>query len=164
MAQYTVRDGRTRVIEFDGELLADVSSRRPGAPRWTELRLYRTDGGVYVLEKIGASTVLHATDCTEPMNPLPRFQDQYPGQDPTDGSFWWCEVCGERAALDITALRVEEYRYWGSIAEDPAEIIGQLYRRKDGARAMQRMSLDLLEEAGERDEAVRDAYRREFVL
>jgi len=161
---HKVRDGSTRVIEFDGRLLGEVSSRRAGAPRWTELRLFRTNAGAYVLEKVGASVVVHAPGCPEMLGSLPRFQEIHPGADPSDGSFWFCERCGDRAVTNITTLLVEANRYWAIIAEDPAQIVDSLYRRKNGARSMPRMSLDLLDEAGRNDPAILESFRAEFVL
>lgn len=45
-------------LEFDGELLADVTSRDPilRHSRWTEHRIYRTSTNVYVVETVGCST------------------------------------------------------------------------------------------------------------
>ena len=45
-------------LEFDGELLADVTSRDPRLvqERWTEHRIYRTSTDVYVVETVGRST------------------------------------------------------------------------------------------------------------
>lgn len=164
MTTYQVRDGQTRTIEFDGEMLAEVSSRRAHNPRWTELRLYRTDAGVYVLEKIGASVVLHVPGCGDIRGDLPRFQSAHPGADPSDGSWWFCERCGDLATRDITRLLIEANRYWAIIAEDPAQIVDALYRRKNGARSMPRMSLDLLDEAGQADPAILSSFRSEYVL
>jgi hypothetical protein len=161
---FKVRDGQTRIIEFDGQRLGEVSSRRSQAPRWTELRLYRTDAGVYVLEKVGASVVVHAPGCSDILNPLPRFQEMHPGADPSDGTWWFCERCGDLAVRDITKLLVESNRYWAIIAEDPAQIVDSLYRRKNGARSMPRMSLDLLDEAGRCDPTILDSFKAEFVL
>ena len=161
---YQVRDGSTRVIEFDGALLGEVSSRRAQAPRWTELRLFRTEAGSYVLEKVGASVVVHAPGCPDMIGTLPRFQQMNPGADPSDGSWWFCETCGDRAVRDITKLLVEANRYWAIIAEDPARIVDALYRRKNGARSMPRMSLDLLDEAGRNDQAILNSFQSEFVL
>ena len=161
---FKVRDGQTRVIEFEGRLLAEVSSRRSAAPRWTELRLYQTDAGVYVLEKVGASVVVHAPNCPDILGSLLRFQETYPGADPSDGNWWFCERCGDLAVRDITSLLVEANRYWAIIAEDPAQIVDALYRRKNGARSMPRMSLDLLDEAGKTDPAILDSFRAEYVL
>ena len=52
MAQHEVeRDGQ-RDLRFEGELLAEVSDREHSGPksnRWTEVRIYRTGGGRYVV-------------------------------------------------------------------------------------------------------------------
>jgi hypothetical protein len=167
MTMFRVRDGHTRTLEFEGNLLGEVSSRRGQGPRWTELRLYRTENGTYVLEKVGASVVVHAPGCPDMIGNLPRFQAEHPGADPSDGSWWLCERCmASRSGtfVDMTRLLVETNRYWAIIAEDPSQIVDALYRRKAGARSMPRMSLDLLDEAGATDHAILDAFRAEYVL
>ena len=95
-AHHQVRDGATRVIEFDGELLGEAPDSDRG-PRWTRLRLYKTDAGVYVLEKAGMSVVVHAPNCPDIIGSLPRFQEVHPGADPADGTWWICERCGNTA-------------------------------------------------------------------
>lgn len=42
-------------LEFDGELLVDLSSYQEGQSRWTETRLYKIDSG-WVTEVVGRST------------------------------------------------------------------------------------------------------------
>jgi hypothetical protein len=44
-------------LEFEGELLAEVTSERQGSTRWTELKLYRSNTKKYVIETIGMSKV-----------------------------------------------------------------------------------------------------------
>jgi hypothetical protein len=162
---HSVRDGATREIRFTGVLLAEVSSRHNAGPRWTELRLFRTEAGSYVLEKVGVSVVVHTPGCPNILGNLPRFQEAHPGADPADGNWWFCEVCGDQAVRgDITRLLVETNRYWATIAEDPALIVDALYRRKNGARSMMRVSLDLLNEASKADPKIADVYQAEFVL
>jgi hypothetical protein len=164
--QFSVRDGHdghTRNLVFDGELIGEVSSRRQQGPRWTELRLYKTQADAYVLEKVGMSVVVHGPGCPEIRGKLPRFQATYPGADPADGSWWICDVCGTDAVRDITSLLVETNRHWAIIAEDPAQIVDALYRRKLGARSMPRMSIDLLDQAGKVDPAILDSFRSEYV-
>ena len=56
------------------------------------------------------------------------------------------------------ALLVENDRNWVTITEDPQEIIDALYRRKGGARSLQRISLALLEQAARADEKIADAF------
>lgn len=44
-------------LEFEGRVIANVTSRLDeSAPRWTEIVVYRTTGGKYVVEVIGMST------------------------------------------------------------------------------------------------------------
>ena len=43
-------------VQFTGQELGFVSSARPGADRWTELRLYKTDAGRIILVVTGASS------------------------------------------------------------------------------------------------------------
>lgn len=44
-------------LVFDGELLADLTSRDARQLRWTEIRIYRADSGRYVTEMIGRTAV-----------------------------------------------------------------------------------------------------------
>jgi hypothetical protein len=150
-----VRDGARR-ITFDGQLIGSVSSRRHDSPRWSEYKLYRTVAGSYVLEKVGRSIVVHMPSCQDIIAQLDRFQTVHPGADPTDG-WWFCETC-TAAGYNITALLVENDRSWVTISEDPQEIIDALYRRKGGARSLQRISLSLLEQASRADEKISEAF------
>lgn len=58
MTTYRIeRDGELD-LSFDGELLADLSSRDSDEQdRWTEIRIYRTTTGKYVTEVIGRSVM-----------------------------------------------------------------------------------------------------------
>lgn len=50
------RDGDSDLV-FRGTQLAWVSSGNHDAPRWTELTVYRTEGGKYVCERVGCTEV-----------------------------------------------------------------------------------------------------------
>jgi|ERR1035438_6032278 hypothetical protein len=54
--QYTVVD-RSRSIIFTGTLLGHASSAGENKNRWTEITIYLTDGGQYIVAGIGQSTV-----------------------------------------------------------------------------------------------------------
>jgi hypothetical protein len=59
-----IRPGAVDLV-FDGVLLAERSSRRPGdesQTHWTEMRLYRTASGKYVTEVIGRTTIADQVD------------------------------------------------------------------------------------------------------
>jgi hypothetical protein len=49
------RDGEPQ-LAFDGELLVRMNSQAPGKKNWTELTLYRTNGGTYVVQTIARTT------------------------------------------------------------------------------------------------------------
>lgn len=143
---YQVRNGPQR-FSFEGELLASASSRR-GDPRWTEMSLYRTVTGVYVLEKVGRSVVTHVPGCTDIIGSIPRFQAAHPGDDPDEGYAYHDCVPEE---YDFTKLLVEEDRYWAMYSSNPADVVDALYRKKDQARHLPRTSIELLEQASRAD-------------
>lgn len=79
MTRYRLED-ELHIREFDGELIAGTVTNRPHPvtgklrARWTDLTLYRADGGGYVLHKVNRSVVWH----------LPAGQDhvRIPGRTP----------------------------------------------------------------------------------
>ncbi len=50
-----------RVLEFDGRMLADISTETQHDPRWLEMELYKLSDGTerYVLHLVGRSVVYH---------------------------------------------------------------------------------------------------------
>ena len=159
--QYEVQDG-SRMLTFEGELLGSVTSQRPSSPRWSEYRLYKTVGGVYVLEKVGRSIVVHQPGCTKIVEALNRFQTTNPGRDPEDG-WWFCESCIFDGRYDLTALLVEADRHWVIVSTEADQIIDALYRKKSGARSLPRLSLDLLDQVARVDDRIGGAFRVERI-
>lgn len=158
---HQVRDG-SRLLTFEGDLLGCVSSRRDGAPRWTEMSIYKTHGtGSYVLEKVGLSVVTHVEGCPGIIDPpLPRFQEEHPGADPDDG-FEYDDCVPEE--YDFTKLLVERTRYWSTISDQPDKIVDALYRLRDGVRTMPRISLALLEDVSKADPSFGEGWRVEVI-
>lgn len=128
MNKYEVRD-RGRVLTFNGLVLAEATSRKDDSPRWTELRLYQTVGGGYVLEKVGRSVVTHMPGCSAARGLLPRFQAAYPGDDPEVG-FEYCDCVPDE--YDFTKLLVEASRFWALHTTSAAEVIDSLRLRMRG--------------------------------
>lgn len=125
MQEYQVRD-RNRMIIFHGILLAEATSKREPFPsRWTELRLYNTVGDAYVLEKVGRSMVTHDPCCLTIRKDLPRFQSEYPGEDPDDEKFDYHDCVPDE--YDFTELLVEADRYWALHTYDPVSVMNALY-------------------------------------
>jgi len=49
-------------VEFTGTLIGESSTETPESTRWTEIRIYRTTGGKYVIYRIGRSVLFHRHD------------------------------------------------------------------------------------------------------
>lgn len=156
---YQVRDG-SRLLEFEGKLIASVSSRKPGSTRWTEMWVYITEGGSYVLEKLGQSIVCHMPGCPDAADDLPRFQAENPGDDPDNGyEFHDCVP----ELYDFPSLLIEEPRYWALVSKQPEEIVEALYRRRYGVRTLPRVAMNLLEQVSAADPNFGDEWRMEKV-
>lgn len=70
----SVRDG-SRLLRFHGQRLAFSSSERPGVQRWSELTLYQTATGEYLIQKVGRSTVAHSPECHYVTHRMPSWLD-----------------------------------------------------------------------------------------
>lgn len=152
---YEVRS-LAKVFTFDGTKLGWVSSRREDSPRWTEMAIYLTLDGKYVLEKIGRSLVTHMPGCPEIKGTLPRFQDTHPGADP-DEEFEYHDCVPE--FYDFTELLVEIDREWGMVSEDPQKIIEAMrVRNRDGHSHLPKTAQNLLDHVAKVDEGFHEAW------
>ncbi len=68
----TVRDG-TKVLRFEADVLATATSKRAGAPRWSELVVYRLPSNAYVISKIGRSLIAHRPECVRVYPDMPTW-------------------------------------------------------------------------------------------
>lgn len=59
--RFEVHD-RERVIGFTGSLLGEGTSWEHGKDRWTEVRIYQTEAGSFVVEVIGRSALAGEVD------------------------------------------------------------------------------------------------------
>lgn len=60
MRSYLLPNDNAPDLSFDGSVIATVSSRKnegPRSERWTVLILYKTDGGLFVCQRIGKTTM-----------------------------------------------------------------------------------------------------------
>ena len=70
--EQSVRDGN-RVLRFLGWKLAAVSAARPGVQRWSELELYVSTAGEYLVQKIGRTTICHRPECRFVTHRMPSW-------------------------------------------------------------------------------------------
>ena len=106
--QYTVKD-HDRAFSFRGVLLGHASSESPFKKRWTEMSIYRTDGGTYIISGVGQT-------CVKKGDPIPD-EDGIADEDETPRA--WAHVC-ESAAGAIQRLYLydnDNVRYMTRIAK-----------------------------------------------
>lgn len=57
MTRYRLKRHANVDVQFEGELITEATTDDGVKDRWQTLRLYRTDRGIYVLERLGESRV-----------------------------------------------------------------------------------------------------------
>lgn len=153
-----VRDD-DRILRFDGVELGHSSSRRRGVPRWVEFQLFRTNGGSYILSRVGVSTVYHEVDC--PVAKKYDLDESPRSSLPADATP--CVECHPELG-DFPFIRAEELRHWAQRCDTPAGVVGALYKRdRYGNRHLTYVARDLLDMAAEQDPALAQVYKLEIV-
>lgn len=100
----TVKD-RFDVIEFEGILIGSASTRKDtDQDRWTEIKIFKTSTGKYVVQKLGCSvryhlpaeendekcssgTYVQGSDLPEDANPCPKCDPEVPEDEDFDEDF-----------------------------------------------------------------------------
>lgn len=154
---FEVKDG-TRILQFNGKLLAKSSSWRRGSTRWIEFELYKTENGSYILSRVGISLVYHGAAC--PL--VTRYgltEIQAEGLEPDALP---CEIC--QATPNAQLVFPEKPRYWAQVSEEAAAVLEALYKYDDGgARYLTRVAQRLLEDAADIDRGIEKVYRIELI-
>lgn len=154
---YQVQNGR-RLLRFEGRILSESDSWRQGSARWIEFTLYKTDGGSYVLSRVGVSLVYHASDC--PL--VARYGLHDMPSDELEEDATPCEEC--RPSGDEPIVFPEEYRYWTLVSEGPQAVVDSLYQRdKSGSKYLTRVAERLLQEAAAQDADIDLIYRFDYI-
>jgi hypothetical protein len=159
MTEYTARNGVERYV-FEGVRLAKTTTREGGSLRWTEITIYRTEAGKYVVEKVGRTLVYHSGepgfDCSEygvTIEPedLPR-QAQ------------WCPICEPPDDPD-GPVRMETDRYSTIVTENASALVDACRITNNDPRSdgygtvfMPNVARNALTKAAELDRGIRDAY------
>ena len=155
---YEVRNGN-RVMRFEGRHLANSSSKRPGSPRWIEFDLYKTEGGKYVLSRVGVSHVYHSSVC--PL--VSRYGLHEAHSADLSPLAVPCEDCDADAVMD-PMIFPETFRYWTLVSDEPEAILEALYKPDGfGARYLTRVAERLLQAAAAQDADLDMVYRFEWV-
>ena len=132
--KFTVQD-HERTFAFHGVLLGHASSESRTKKRWTEMSIYRTDKGTYIISGIGQTRV-------------------------KKGDRIW----DDDAKTEVVALADETPRAWAHVCESAEGAIQRLYLYdNDNVRYMTRIARLALESAIKLDVALRDAFLVEEV-
>lgn len=156
--RFNIKDGQ-RPITFVGTELASADSQTGNEKRWTELTVYRTNTGKYVLEKVGRSDVFHSPLCTRRSKGkeyphLDAALDEILGDDADDESieerFIPCEDCTPN--FDVEPAWVEQDIPSVAVVESAQELVKSLYHRDTGStKFLSRVARELLEKAAVND-------------
>ena len=155
---HEVKDGPSRTLKFEGELLGKSTSWRSGSFRWIEFSLYKTKKGQYILSRVGVSLIYHVAAC--PLVERYGLTEMDVAELATNATP--CPEC--HPTLNVPYVFPEKYRNWALVSEEPEAILEALYKYDDsGARYLTNVAARLLEMASEEDAALDAAYRVEYI-
>lgn len=154
---FEVQNGN-RLLRFEGRILAESDSWRRGASRWIEFTLYKTEGGSYVLSRVGVSLIYHTASC--PL--VARYGLHEMPSDELEAEAVGCEECTPSGAEPL--VFPEEYRYWTLVSEGAQAVVDALYQQdRQGSKYLTRVAERLLQEAAAQDPGVDLVYRFEYI-
>lgn len=154
---FEVKDG-PRTLQFEGELLGESTSHRPGQFRWIEFKLYKTAKGSYVLSRVGVSLIYHTGAC--PL--VKRYGLQEVDSDDLGLDATPCPECHPTDFAPV--VFPEKYRYWAQVSEDAETVLEALYKYDEyGTRYLTKVAERLLDQAAKKDAEVDVAYRFEII-
>ena len=155
MTEFTARNGAERYV-FDGVQLASVSTDDGSLLRWTEITIYRTVAGKYVVEKIGKSLVYHSLDGCD-FGVKIHFDELSDEVQP-------CPIC--KPSFNPTgSVRMETDRYHTVLTENAPALIDACRMTNNDSRSdsygtvfLPNVARRALTQAAELDEGIRDAF------
>lgn len=156
-----VRDGQ-RVLQFDGELIGSSTSKRYGADRWIEFKLYKTtEGHQYILSRVGFSKLYHLPECEIAER---SKLDEYNRADITDEDVP-CKICKPEISL-LPFVSFEREKHWARVYASPTEVIDGLMKVdvRSGNKYMTAVARRLLEDAGAVDDGIYESQNIETIL
>ena len=155
---FEVKDGK-RTIQFRGQKLAASSSRARYSSRWIEFTLYKTEGGTYVLHRLGVSTIFHASTCE--LVTKYGLHETYNVDLSTTAHP--CEECRPSASDPLVYPELD--RHWTLTTKDPEAILKALYRPDgSGGRYLTKVAERLLDDASDVDSEIDAAYRVQYLI
>lgn len=170
---HTVYDTKTgREFRIIGDKLGTASTSDQGRSRWSELEIWKTESGQYVIVKAGRSDLVHATrECAG------SYAEELTGDDLRQRlteAYVPCYKCctsetfarlreQNRSPLGVDkttpCLYSENDLVSVIVAADAADAVKAVHTRgRNGVSHLTNMALDALREACLRDEVLRSAF------
>ena len=156
---FKIRDG-LRELTIEGTLLSESSSFSPNKPRWIEFKLFKTNSGVYVISRVGYSTLFHDGTCkVVSRNHLaPVLAEDLP-----QGTYSPCSVC-EPIWFDPNGVFPEKPRPHALVCQSADGVIEYLTKEDtNGSTYLTNVARRLLEDASAVDKGIYDAYMTEVI-
>jgi hypothetical protein len=153
MQKYVVRNG-VQELEFTGEELSHASTERDDSVRWTEIKIYKTQGGNYVIQTLGVSVVYHeaGSKCTK------KGQELLGSSLPEDAEpCFRCKFSGEDGVFNPSATYIMERNLSSAkVVEDPKRIQEAMTTYDNGRKVydMSPVAKEALNHAAAKDPAL----------
>lgn len=152
-----VRDG-DRTLQFNGKILSESTSEKPGSYRWIEFKLYKTESGSYILSRVGVSLIYHGAACS--IVSKYKLTEDFTDELLIDAVP--CDSCNPDASLDL--IFPEKHRYWAQVSDRPEAVVEALYKYDDyGARYLTSVAQRLLEKAARLDSEIANVYNYQII-
>lgn len=161
--KHTVFD-RLVEIEFEGTRLGSASTERDDSLRWTEIHIYRTEAGNYVIQRLGRSVVYHVTG-----KPCSRGQEVLGELIPNSSEP--CETCNPRVPedfdFDASEMFVHEVTLSSAdVVEDPADVHEKLstFDKDRGVKRVSRVASRAIQDAAAKDPVLLNSLIRKRIV
>lgn len=153
-----------QVLEFDGRLIGFASTETSETTRWTEIEIFRTKAGNYVVHRVGASVVYH-----DPKAPCASGSLAQSDELLADGDDH--QPCDRCRPLPLSRLphgsrvRRETDRHSADAIRSPEELIRALsLRRPNGSSYLSAVARDALDDAADNDETIARLTNKTVVI
>jgi hypothetical protein len=157
MRSYRLKDKMAPDVEFTGVQLGFATTETPQATRWTEVTIYRTEGGQYVIHRIGRSVLFHRHDGVCNTGIPTAFKDVDPDE---IEDLERCQKCGARfideyGPDEIIDLEMDRF----NVDVCAPEQVGKTLEltREDGTKFISHVAQRALLEALGADQVLRDS-------
>lgn len=145
-----------QVLEFEGERIGFASTETPDTVRWTEIEIYRTTAGNYVVHRVGASVVYHdaKAHCASGSLTTPAAllnEDPNADHEPCDR----CRPAPISRLDPKFQIRREADRHSADPAKTPEELVKRLLlQRPNGTSYLSAVARDALTQAARMDAGI----------